>query len=77
MFNTILASLLVPIEEKNFVYGAGLAGSSVLPALFHCLPNTLSIFTAVLFVEIRGFNIGRGGSIRVIEKAKYNVSLLR
>jgi hypothetical protein len=47
-----------------------MAVSSVFPALLHCLPDTLGIFTAVLFVEIRGFNIGRGGSIRVIKKAK-------
>jgi hypothetical protein len=47
-----------------------MADSSVLPALLHCFPNALGIFTAVLLVEIRGFNIGWGGSIRVIEKAK-------
>jgi hypothetical protein len=44
--------------------------SSVLPALLHCLPYTLGIFTAILFVEVRGFNIGWGRSIRVIEEAK-------
>jgi len=52
-----------------------MASPLVLPALLHSLSHTLGIFTAVLFVQVRGFNVGRGGSIRIIEKAEYHVNI--
>lgn len=42
----------------------------VLPALFHCLTNTLGVLFAIVFVKIRGFDVGRRGSIGVIQETK-------
>jgi len=41
---------------------------SVLPALFHGLSDTLDVFFAVVLVKVRGFDVGRGRGVRVIEQ---------
>lgn len=40
---------------------------SVVPALLHSLSYTLRVLTAIIFVEIRCFDVRRRGSIRIVE----------
>lgn len=42
----------------------------VIPALLDGLPDTFGVFTAVIFVEIRGFDVGRGRGVRVVEETR-------
>lgn len=41
---------------------------SVLPAFFHRLAHPFDIFFAVVLVQIRCFNIGRGGGVGVVQQ---------
>lgn len=49
----------------------------VIPALFHRLSDPLSIFTAVVFVEIRGFNVGRRRGIGIVEETRMQQAVSR
>lgn len=39
-----------------------------LPALLHSLPNPLVVLLAVVFVQIRGFDVGGRTSVRIVEQ---------
>lgn len=46
-----------------------LTRSLVLPALLHCLPDTLRVLLPIILIQVRCLDIGRGASVRVIQKA--------
>ena len=41
---------------------------SILPASFNSLPYSLSVVSAIVFVQIGCFNIGGGGGVRIVEE---------
>lgn len=47
-----------------------LPSSLIFPALFNSFPHTLCIFFAVIFVQVRGFDVGRRASVGVIKQTK-------
>ena len=54
--------------------------SSIFPALLDGLPNSLRVFLAVIFVEIRSLDVGWRARVWVVQKTigpvRYRVSLL-
>jgi hypothetical protein len=61
---------------RGDLFGYG-TRSLVFPALFHRLPDALRVLLAVVFVQVGGFDVGRGAGIRVIEETAPAVSVLR
>ena len=41
--------------------------SSIIPALLHRFPHALGIFPTVILVEVRGFDVGGGGGIGIVQ----------
>lgn len=42
----------------------------VVPALLDGFSDTFCVFAAVVFVEVRGFDVGRRGGVRIVEETK-------